>query len=99
MTVPIITGEDIRNDLVTVSNSSVLVSDAKFRREIFLTNIGATTVTLSIGKSPAVAGFGVAIKPGLTYFASFSLGFLPTQEAIYAIGDGVAAANLAVYER
>jgi len=98
MAVPIRYNEDVRNDLITVSTASVLVSPQKFRQELILTNFGTTTVTISIGKT-AVAGAGIPLLPGGCYYSSVSQGFLPTQNYIYAIGSGVTTLNLSVFER
>jgi hypothetical protein len=79
--------EPVTNDAPQVGASSVLVSHARARQEIFLTNTGATVITLSIG-TPAVANAGIVLYPSGFWFSSVSAGYLPPQQDIYAIGSG-----------
>lgn len=87
-----------RNAVVTaITTASQLVSEAKKRKEIILTNTGATNLTISIGKD-AVAGAGIFLTPYASYYASKTEGFTVTSDAIYVISSA-AAGQLSIYER
>ena len=89
--------EPIRNAKVTVDAASQLLSYARKRTEIFLTNRGATNITISIG-TPAVLDAGIVIGPSGFWFSTVSQGYPPPDQDIYVISDA-AGGILAVLER
>jgi hypothetical protein len=89
--------EDIRQDTVTVGATSVQISNAKTRKELILTNTGATIISLGVGRQ-AVLYAGITLYPSIPYFASQSEGFNPFRDELYAIGSA-GGGSLAVFER
>jgi len=90
---------DARNDTVAVGTSTVMISPARPRSEIVITNTStaAQKITLSFG-TPSAAGAGVVLTPYSVYFASNTTGFQTWTGEIFAIGDGAAGA-LSIFER
>lgn len=89
-----------RNSAVSVGATSVLVSEAKEREELIITNTSTAgqNITLLLGEGEAVSTYGVYLAPFSTYFSSKSAGFMPFQGRISAISDAVGGA-LSVFER
>jgi hypothetical protein len=90
-------GEPVRNESVPVGATSVLLSNAKPRKEIYVTNTGATNITISIG-IPAVAGAGILIGPLGYWFGSVGNNFKPVEHDIFVISSA-AGGTLAIFER
>lgn len=92
-------GENVRNDLLAIGTSNVLVSPARKRSEIVITNTStaAQNITISFG-IPAVSTYGVYLLPYAVYFASNAQGFNVWEGEIYAISDG-AAGQISIFER
>jgi len=94
-----ITYEDARNSLLDIGTSSVLISPARVRNEMVITNTSAAAqnITLSFG-SPAVSKVGVYLAPYSAWFASNTSGFNVWNGDIFAISDA-ASGLLSVFER
>ena len=94
-------GESSRNESVSVGAAAVSVSLPKNGRRavVYLTNTGATTITVCMSGSQAcTAGAGIVLLPGGFISDSVSEGYMPYQGEINAIGSG-AGGTLGVYER
>lgn len=91
--------EDIRNDLITVGTTPVLVCEERNRLEINLSNVSAAAqqITLSFGQE-AVFGYGVVLLPYAVYWATVTMGFKPTRGKIWAVASA-AGAQLSIMER
>jgi len=92
-------GENVRNESLAVGTSSVLLSPARRRSEIVITNTStaAQNITLSFGV-PAVAGVGVFLLPYSVYFATNAQGFNVWEGEIFAIGSAING-SVSVFER
>jgi len=89
--------EPVRNETATIGATSTLLSSAKRRKEIYITNTGATNLSISIG-TQAVAGSGVLIGPFGYWFSVVGPEYRPPEHDIYVISSA-AGGTLAIYER
>jgi hypothetical protein len=91
--------ENVRNSLVAVSTTSVLLSTAKRRSEIVITNTStaAQNITLSFG-TEAVATYGVLLAPFTSYFASNTQGFNVWEGEIFSIASAING-QVSIFER
>ena len=88
--------ENVRDDTLAVSTAAVLVSPARYRNELVITNTStaAQNITLSFGK-PAVSGAGIFLTPYSVYYSP------PTgvySGEIFAIGDAING-QISIFER
>jgi len=97
--------EITRNESVTVSTASVVVSSSKpaqKRVDLVLRNFdAANSITITISDAQAaVANAGILLRPYDGIALSESQGYIIPQGTISAISSGASAvANLAVFER
>ena len=96
--------ENIRNAVLTIGTSSVVVSEEQSpynaqRKVILLINTSTSGQKITIcPDDDAVVGTGVVIGSGGYYQDSQDAGYKPTNARITAIADG-AGATLAIHER
>ena len=101
--------EPVRNDVVTVSNTSVRLAEtrneATKRKVILVRNTVDPTVnptyivTVHLGQNVAVAGYGIVLKPGESFYDVSGEGYECYQGVITCINAVAGNATLAVMER
>lgn len=91
--------ENVRNQAIAIGTTPVLLSPAKFRQEIVITNTSsaAQTITLAFG-TVAAAQVGVFLQPYSSYYASASEGFRVYAGEIWGIGSALAG-QVSIFER
>lgn len=91
--------ENIRNQQLAVGATSVLLSTARNRSELIITNssTGGEIITIALGNE-ATANAGIVLTPYSVYYASASQGFNVWNGEIYAICSG-AGGLVSVFER
>jgi hypothetical protein len=96
--------EQIRNTLIAVGTSPVVVSEEQSegsaKRNVIMivnTSTGGQKITIS-PNADAVAGKGIVLGAGGFYQDSADSGYIPTQTRISAISD-LAGGTLSVHER
>jgi hypothetical protein len=91
--------ENIRNQILGVDTSNVLLSPSRLRTEIIITNTSAAAqvITISLGE-PAVANKGVVLGPYAVYYASNTQGFQVYTGEIFAIGSAING-QVSIFER
>jgi len=91
--------ENVRDQILGVGTTAVLISPAHPRKELVITNTSpaAEKITLSMGRI-AEANAGVVLLPYAVYFANNAAGFNVYQGDIYGISDG-AAGQISIFER
>lgn len=93
-----------RNDAVTVGTTSIQVCEspgaASRRTSLVFTNVstGTEVISLNIGPSAAVAGRGIVLNPGDTYYEFRDPAFNVWSGPVQAICSA-ATGSLAIYER
>lgn len=95
-----------RNDLLTVGAASITVAVTRARQAIYFRNssTGGQIITITAGSvRPAVAGYGIMLKPGEVFIDSSTAGITDEfgyrcfQGPYQAIADGAGGA-LSVFE-
>ena len=91
--------ENIRNNVVAVGTSTVLLSTAHERNELVITNTSsaAQIITLSFGVEAAALA-GVVLQPYSVYYASDTQGFSVYNGDIFAISSAVSG-QISIFER
>lgn len=91
-------GEPTRNESLSISTTPLSISPPHVRKEIIITNTSATqNITLSFGKQ-VVAGFGIFLIPGSSYYATATEGFRVSSEQLWAVSSA-AGGTISVFER
>lgn len=91
--------EYTRNDLITVNNTSQIVSNAGPRKVMVYHNssTGGQIITLALGIGVAVANYDIVLKPGDTMADNNNPSYQIHQGSIQAIASA-AGALLSIYE-
>ena len=86
-----------RNANIAVDTASVQISPQRNRKELVITNVGTSTISLAFGQA-AIANSGILLVPYAVYFVSNAAGFSVSSQEIYASGS-VAGGSVAIFER
>jgi len=91
--------ENVRSGLAAVGTASGLISQARNRQEVIISNssAGGQTITLNFANAGA-AGEGVVLLPGYTYYASSAQGFKVFSGEIWAVSSA-AGGQISIFER
>jgi len=91
--------ENVRNENKAIGTTPLLVSPARPRRELVITNTSsaAQAITLGFGSVPSNK-VGVYLLPYSSYYASATDGFIVWEGEIWAISDAAAGA-ISIFER
>lgn len=91
--------EPVRNTTVAVGTSNVLISQARRRKEIIITNTSTSSqnITISVG-ADAVAGAGIFLLPFSVYYFNSNGEVLTTALPIYAISSA-SSGQVGIFER
>lgn len=95
-------GERIRNDVATISTTSVLISEEVGLDQVGVraytnTSTSGQIITLSFN-SEAVAGAGIVLSAGAFWSESLDARFQPTPRRLFAVASA-SGATLAIHER
>lgn len=93
-------GQFVRNEVVAVSTSSVVICRAARRQAIAIRNssTGAQVITLHLGFGLAIANQGIVLRPGESFVDSNVEGYEVFQGEITAISDAVNG-QVSIFER
>lgn len=89
-----------RNDNIAVADTSTIICPERSTGRVVyvLTNTGATTITINLGQTAAVANSGIILLPNGSWMEDCGYGYPIWNGIITAIGSA-AGGTLAVHER
>lgn len=89
-----------RNEILAVSTSSVIVSPVAKRISIYIRNTSTAgqVITLHEGNGVAVAGAGIVLDPGQTFFDVDGNGYESWKGRITAVASAING-QLSIFER